>query len=286
MGEEPPPDRSASHRATTIIGSAGAVQKTGRLVLASAVVYLGLAIALIGLIAVARPLRRLRIPSRVQGAAVVAAGLVVSAMGLMLPPRESRVSRVETRLDEFMPVWQFKEFHRREVDAPPVRAFEAMKAVTAEEIFLFRALTSIRRGGRPVPTSILNPAQHEPLIDVATRSGFVLLAEDSPRELVIGTVVKAPAGTRGKLTADFFRRAPPPGFALATMNFLVTPIGTDRSIVSTETRVFASGPSARRAFGMYWRLIYPGSALIRRMWLRAIGKRAKFRADSRIVAGT
>jgi hypothetical protein len=37
--------------------------------------------------------------------------------------------------------------------------------------------------------------------------------------------------------------------------------------------VFASDASARRRFAIYWRLIYPGSALIRRMWLRAIEKR-------------
>lgn len=192
--------------------------------------------------------------------------------------------RVETRLDEFMPAWQFNEFHRTEIDAPPARAFAAMKAVTAEEIFLFRALTWIRRGGRPLPESILNPAAHEALIDVALRGGFVLLAEDSPRELVIGTVVKAPAGTRGKLTPDFFRKPLPPGFAIAAMNFLVIPNGPDRSIVSTETRVFASSPSARRSFAVYWRVIYPGSALIRVMWLRAIKKRATIGVDSRILA--
>lgn len=180
-----------------------------------------------------------------------------------------------------MPAWQFNEFHTTEIDAPPARAFAAMKAVTAKDIFLFRALTWIRRGGRPLPESILNPAAHESLIDVALRGGFVLLAEDSPRELVIGTVVKAPPGTRGKLTPDFFRMPLPPGFAIAAMNFLVIPNGPDRSIVSTETRVFASSPSARRSFAVYWRVIYPGSALIRVMWLRAIKKRARIGVDSR-----
>ncbi len=247
-------------------------------------VYLGFAIALIGLISVAMPLQWLHISNHLHGGGVFLAGVLVSVVGLLLPARESRASRVGTRLDEFMPVWQFNEVHRTEVAAAPVRAFDAMKAVTADEIFLFRALTAIRRGGRAAPESILNAAGDEPLINVATRSGFVLLAEDSPRELVIGTVVKAPAGTRGKLTADFFRRPPPPGFALATMNFLVSPLGTDRAVVSTETRVFASSPSARRSFAMYWRLIYPGSALIRRMWLRAIKQRAKVRVDTKTVA--
>lgn len=173
-----------------------------------------------------------------------------------------------------MPVWQFGEFHSIEIAASPARAFEAMKAVTASEIFLFRALVWIRRGGRNLPEGILNPAKDDSLIDVATRSGFVRLAENPPRELVIGTVVRKPAGSRALLTPDLFRQSLPPGYAIATMNFLVKPNGAGGSVVSTETRVFANSPQARRAFAMYWRVIYPGSALIRRMWLRAIKLRA------------
>ena len=98
--------------------------------------------------------------------------------------------------------------------------------------------------------------------------------DDPPRELVIGTVVVAPPGGRGALTPQTFKAQLAPGFALAAMNFRVTPDGTGGSLVSTETRVFANNPSARRRFGRYWRLIYPGSALIRRMWLRAVERRA------------
>jgi hypothetical protein len=58
------------------------------------------------------------------------------------------------------------------------------------------------------------------------------------------------------------------------MNFIVTEDGPGRSLLTTETRVFASGPAARRRFAIYWRVIYPGSAFIRRMWLRAIQERA------------
>ena len=36
--------------------------------------------------------------------------------------------------------------------------------------------------------------------------------------------------------------------------------------------------------GIYWRVIYPGSALIRRMWLRAIERRA-MTADRAVDAG-
>jgi hypothetical protein len=240
----------------------------------SLVVYVGLVTAAVGLIGLVKPIRRLRIATRLRALAIVAAGLAVVAIGLTLPAGESRASRAETRLDEFTPAWQFREFHTLHVDAPPPRVFDAIRRVRADEISLFHTLTWIRRGGRASPENILNAGARESLIDVATRSGFVRLADEAPRELVIGTVVVAPAGARGALTPEVFRKPLPSGFALATMNFVVTPDGKGGSVVSTETRVYANSPSARRRFARYWRVIYPGSAIIRRMWLRAIRQRA------------
>jgi hypothetical protein len=240
----------------------------------SAAVYSGVIIATAGLGLVIKPIRRLHVTTRARGLVVAAAGLLLAGVSLFLPVSESRVARVEKRLDEFAPVWQFREIHTIRASAPPARVFDAIKRVRADEILLFRTLTWIRRGGRQLPPSILNAGDRESLIDVATQSGFVRLAEDVPRELVIGTVVMAPSGTRGTLTPEVFQKTLPPGFALATMNFLVTPDGPSGSWVSTETRVFANSSSARRRFAAYWRIIYPGSAIIRRMWLRAIRRRA------------
>ena len=208
-------------------------------------------------------------------AIAVALGAAIVIAWLFFPIREHGVERRETRLDEFMPVWQFGEYHSIEIDVPPAQAFAAMKAVTADEILLFRTLTWIRRGGRDLPESILNAGKDKPLLDVATQSGFVRLAEDSPRELVIGTVVKRPGDARMRLNDEVFRSPLPPGFAIAAMNFRVVPNASGGSTVSTETRVFATSPDAERAFARYWRVIYPGSALIRRMWLRAIRVRAE-----------
>ena len=241
--------------------------------LASTVVYLGLAIATAGLVLFVKPIRWLHVPTRRRALAIAGMGIVMTGVGLILPASESRISRVETRLDEFAPVWQFRESHTIRIAAPPARVFEAIARVRADEIFMFRTLTWIRRGGQRLPESILNAGERDSLIDVATRSGFVRLADDFPRELVIGAVVMAPAGTRGTLTPQVFQKPLPPGFALATMNFVITS-SRDGSVVSTETRVFANSPSARRRFAAYWRVIYPGSALIRRMWLRAIQRRA------------
>ena len=239
----------------------------------SAVLYLGVFLALAGAASIVGPLPWIGITTRLRASLVMGAGVVVVLIALLAPARETRVVTGRTQLDAFSPVWQFRERHSIRVAAPPERVFAAIKAVRADEIFLFRALTWIRRGGRPLPESILNAGDREPLIDVALRGGFVRLAEDAPRELVIGTAVHTPPGARDTLTPQLFLR-PPPGYALAAMNFFVTPDGPNASIVSTETRVFANGPSARRQFAAYWRVIYPGSAIIRRMWLRAIRQRA------------
>jgi hypothetical protein len=209
------------------------------------------------------------------GAPLAAVGLLTAAVGLLLPAPESRVSSPRTRLDDLAPVWQFGEYHSTMIAAPPARVFEAIKQVRASDILLFRTLTWIRRGGRPAPESILNAGDSTPIIDIATRSGFARLAEDAPRELVIGTIVARPPGAQTRATAEAFRRPIPPGHALATMNFLVEADAGGGSLVSTETRVFANSAQARRRFAMYWRVIYPGSALIRRMWLRAIARRAE-----------
>ncbi|HEY3026251.1 MAG TPA: hypothetical protein VGJ55_08895 [Pyrinomonadaceae bacterium] len=241
----------------------------------SAVFYLGLIVTISGLVLVVKPIRRLGVPTRRRGLGVAGIGILVSGIALILPVSESRVTRIETRLDEFAPVWQFREFHTIDVAAPPARVFEAIKQVRPDEIRLLRTLVWIRRGGQPAPENIQNAArEHESMIDVATHSTFVLLADDAPRELVVGTIVGAPPGMRPPLTPEFFTKPLPEGFALATMNFVVTPNGPNHSLVSTETRVFARGSSARRRFAAYWRIIYPGSAIIRRMWLRAIQRRA------------
>jgi hypothetical protein len=240
----------------------------------AAVVYAGLLAAAIGIVLLVRPARRLLITTRMRAGAVVAAGLLIAVAGASLPAREKRVVRAESRLDDLLPVWQFEERHAIRIAAAPERVYDAIRRVRADEIFLFRTLTWIRRGGRRQAPNILDAAGRESLIDVAIHSTFVLLADEPPRELVVGTVIAAPDGMSRRATAELFHSPPPPGFTLAAMNFLVRGDGERGSVVTTETRVFANGAPGRRRFAAYWRVIYPGSALIRRMWLRAISTRA------------
>ena len=197
--------------------------------------------------------------------------------------KEVRVAVQRTRLDEFAPEYQFSEFHSRRIAAPPEQIYRAVKSVTAQEITLFRTLVWFRRLGRSGPESILNPPPHVPVLDVATKTSFIILAEEADREIVLGTLVISPRGWRanGRLTGDGFKTLcvtpRTPGFAAGTINFRIEDAGPTACTLTTETRVYATDAVTRRRFARYWRVIFPGSAFMRRMWLRAIARRAESR---------
>ena len=180
-----------------------------------------------------------------------------------------------SRLHEFAPDAQFEERHSLRIRATRSRIYRAIQEVTAGEIAWFRALTWIRRFGRKGRESILDPPPDEPVLAVATRTGFLLLAEEAEHELVIGTVVILPPGVRKPATPEQFKALAAPGIAKAVMNFRIDDAGDGSCVVSTETRVQATDEASRRKFGKYWRIIRPGSGFIRRMWLRAIRRRAE-----------
>ena len=155
--------------------------------------------------------------------------------------------------------------------------FEAVKATAADEIALFNLFTWIRRFGRSGPESIMNAPGGQPLLDVAVRSGFILLQDRPPREVILGAIVVAPPGARrpASFTATDFKELAAPGYGLAVMNFRVEAIDGGASRVVTETRVFATDNVALGRFTPYWRIIFPGSSILRATWLRAIKARAE-----------
>ncbi|HEX7678173.1 MAG TPA: hypothetical protein VF713_08625 [Thermoanaerobaculia bacterium] len=188
---------------------------------------------------------------RRRGVALFITGIALVLIAVCWPVRERRVANAASRLDGIMPRWQFEERHEIRIAASPERIYSAIRQVTAGEIRFFRILATIRCLGRCRGENILNAPDAKPILDAATRSGFRVLADDAPHELVIGTRVVHQT--------------------YAVMNFRIEPDGR----LTTETRVFASTDAARRIFTVYWRIIRPGSGIIRRSWLEAIKQRAE-----------
>jgi len=198
------------------------------------------------------------------------------------------VVSVPTHLDEFLPAFHFNEVHTTEIHGSAAQVFAAFKSVTAEEIPLALLLMGIRNlPARLLRKPIPRLARGTPVLEQFLRGGFLLLAEVPDRELVVGRIGQFWDLWGGKTpalitTGEQFRAFGLPGFAKAAVNFIV--MGDRNGIkVSTETRVYACDPTARRKFGVYWRLIHPGSALIRRMMLRAVKRRVEASTAPRVI---
>ena len=180
-------------------------------------------------------------------------------------------------IDRFLPEYDWNEVHSIEIAADPTAVLAAVRAVTAGEIRLFRTLMRLRA----LPARLLGhrpPVRGGgPVLEEVLRSAFVLLAENES-EMVVGTIGRfwQPRATHSEFRdGDAFVAFDAPGWAKAAMNFSVSDAGRGRTRLTTETRIAATDARARRRFAAYWLIVRPGSGLIRRMWLRAVKKRAE-----------
>lgn len=176
-------------------------------------------------------------------------------------------------LDELMPDYEFGEAHSMLLNAPPDRALRAVRSVALGEMPLVRLLFAIRSlpaslGGKRGLPSEKTASLYEQMLAF----GFIRLGEEPGREVVLGGVGQM-FRLRGGVApavrdARSFLAFEEPGYARVAMNFSVGATG-DGARLATETRVATTDPDSHRRFGRYWRVIRPGSAAIRRSWLRA-----------------
>jgi hypothetical protein len=239
----------------------------------TSLLYAGLAMTLLGVLGLVRPLQRIGLRDRRTSALLGAAGAGSVAAALALPVTMHRIGTPETELDRVLPEFQFRELHEITIPGTAEEIFRAIEAIRADEILFFRTLTWIRspRLARRAE-SILDADGSRPILEIAIGTGFVTLARLPARELVVGTVVLGRCSGQ-PCTREQFVALRGAGYAKAAMSFLITPAGAGIRHVRTETRIVATDAASARAFARYWRLIYPGSALIRRMWLRAVRTR-------------
>jgi hypothetical protein len=164
-------------------------------------------------------------------------------------------------LDDWLPHYRISERHERTVEASPDEAFAAFLAMPVGCDPLVRALFRLRGlddGGR---TSVE---------EFSGRPPFVRLAADK-RELVFGSGRGSEGFAR---TPEQWRSVVEPGLKIAA-NIRVVPLEDGRARLTTETRVLPFGRRASIGFRLYWIVVRPFSALIRRRWLRAAGKAAR-----------
>jgi hypothetical protein len=188
-----------------------------------------------------------------------------------------------TLLHELIPTYEVASRHTIWVAADPACVYEAARSADLGAPWLVRLLMALRAGpvrllatllGRPGPRV---SAEGRPSIRPLT---FTLVAEAPGEEFVLGIMGRfwTPTGGLVKASADQMRQHPPAGLAQGFWNFRVEPSGSGTAL-STETRVRCGDSATARRFIRYWRLIRPGSALIRTSVLRHIRIEAERRAS-------
>jgi hypothetical protein len=181
-------------------------------------------------------------------------------------------------LDRCLPFFHYHEVHSIQIEAPQEAVHRAVKEVTLSEVPVVRALFWLRW----LPAVIVNepaPIQGQrPILEQLLEAGFSPLADEENTELAVGVLSKPwnltnkPVRVEG---VEPFVQFQDKETAKIAMNFYIEPQKVSNTVwLTTETRIAVADPKSRRKFGAYWSVIYPGSSLIRRMWLLAIKSRA------------
>jgi len=140
-------------------------------------VYLGLVMMVAGAVALIGPFQFLGIGDRLAGRAFLGAGALLALPAALFPASLKRWSGTPTRIDDLMPTYHFHEVHAIRVHASPGRVFQAIRAVTPQEIRFLRAFMGIRSFGRvPLPKAT-------PFLETFSRWGYRVLVNEPDREL-------------------------------------------------------------------------------------------------------
>jgi hypothetical protein len=236
--------------------------------------WTGIAATFLGLVSLVRPPRMIGVRTRWHALALALGGASLAVTAVLWPAPIVRSELPSGRLDRYLPEYQFCEHHEVRVRAPLEAVVRAVHEVTLADMPAAVLLLRIRAaaGGR----FRASPPDTRPILDsmFQPHSGFLALEGEDPGELVFGMAGFVHKPPPALTTPEQFAAFASPGGIRAVFNLrVVRDDGTVR--ISTETRCLANGDEARRTFAGYWRLIYPGSAIIRRVWLDAIVARAE-----------
>jgi hypothetical protein len=238
----------------------------------STLAYSGIVLALGGLANLALPFRFLGIRKRAVGALILAGGVGLTLAALFWPASMIRVAQPRTRLDEIMPEYQFSERHSTRIHARPEQVMQAIRQSTFGDLKSLVTLLKIRGAALRAPFHDTD-WQDKRVLDAFSASGYLL--GGSEHEIAMFGVGNVRAIRRPEVrTLQEFTDYRERGAAKMAFNFRVEEAGEGWSTISTETRMvvqanFSRGPA------IYWRLIVPGSGLLRRQWLDGIKKRAE-----------
>jgi hypothetical protein len=169
--------------------------------------------------------------------------------------------------DCYLPEFQFRECHQRQVAASPQQVMAAVQRYQPDQDVIFRALIALRE----LPARLLRRAPAAPF----GLHNFTRLAQRPDRELaygLIGRFWQPDYGLVDCADGDAFRDFREAGTPKLLLGFMAQAGTRGRTNLMTETRVWCSDRASQLRFAPYWYLIRPVSGLIRRRILAAIAR--------------
>jgi len=236
--------------------------------------WIGAILAIVGIISLIKPLAFLFVFNRTVAATVVCGGLLISILSIYWPVPVYH-SQTNLKIDEFLPEYSFNEYHEVKINASPEKVKYALQTTGVKDIPAALFLMKIRgiAGDKDLSDQAKNnQADPEKLVT----PDFNFFVVDSS-ELITFIVIKATAKTPPPeiKSAKQFLEFKEPGYVKVAMNFRLIRLENGQTLLTTETRNDGTTQEDRRHFGRYWRIIYPGSAIIRRVWLDTLAKKAE-----------
>ena len=169
-------------------------------------------------------------------------------------------------LDLWLPEFSVREFHGRVVAGSPEQALAVTLALPVAPDGIVRTLFRLRG----------LDAGRQSIAEFSSTGGFLHL-QQTPTSIVFGVAGRFQGGGRQARSPQEWLEWTPPGLKIAA-DFRAGRAPDGRTYLSTETRVQGLDFASRALFRLYWLVIGPFSALIRRRWLRAIGLSCQARA--------
>jgi hypothetical protein len=243
--------------------------------LLSTLAYGGIVTALLGLVNLAIPFRFLGVRRRAIGALILTGGVALTLAALFWPASMIRVAPPRSHLDEIMPEFQFCERHSVHIHARPERVIWAVRESTFGDMRSLGTLLKIRAAALRAPADDTGALSRDKrILDAFSASGYALGGSEHEIVMCGGANVRAKHILEMHTLqecADYRQ----PGAVKMAYGFNVEGAGGGWSTITTETRVLALDDLTRRGMACYWRLIVPGSGLLRRQWLDGIKRRAE-----------
>src|SRR6188474_2532702 len=170
-------------------------------------------------------------------------------------------------IDEFLPRADFAEAHQRWIDAGPDHVWQALTALSLQDLTITRPLMWLRRPGAT------GGRAGQPLMT----GGPVEMLKMEEDSYAIGGSIARPWQRDGENqevhSLEDFRAFTTPGWVKYLTDFRLE-AKKGGTTLSTSTRVVATSPSARRRFRAYWFVIRGFSGVIRRDMLRSVDRLA------------